>query len=335
MNIKEFVTKMPKVELHVHIEGAVNAETYFNISQKNKINSRLKTLKDWEDFFLFKSFPHFLDVYKEAVTVLIKPSDYSVIIEDFFKNRKEQNIVYTEAFLSASLMIQKFSDEEILDAIEVGIKNGEKKYGVKVKIIPDISRNEPLSQDRVLELILKGKERDVFIGIGIGGLEKGFPPELFTRTYETAKKYGLRLTAHAGEGDGPQSVLGAIKHLKTERIGHGIRSLEDEKLIEILKHSKIPIDVSPTSNYCLKLIEESENHPIRRMVDSGCFCTLNSDDPAMFSTDLINEYLLLHKQGFSLEELIKLNMNGINASFMEANIKQKYLKELNDFINCN
>jgi len=316
---------MPKFELHVHVEGAADADTYYEIAQKNNFRLPVKSRQEWRQFFEFHDdFPHFIDVYLAAVGCLKTTSDYGLLIENFFKHQSEQNILYTEAYLSATPIIERFEDEAVLDAIEAAVIAGQEKYGCVIKLIPDIARMIPESQDRVLEFVIKGKQRGLFIGLGLGGLEQGFPPRLFTETFEEARRAGLRTVAHAGEADGPESIWGAIDDLKVERIGHGVRCVEDPALLEALRQRQIPLEVCPVSNYCLGIVEKGEMHPIREMVDAGLYCCINSDDPAMFSTSLTNEYMTLASQGFSRSELQQLNMNALEASFLDDVEKQHY-----------
>ncbi|MGL5806760.1 MAG: adenosine deaminase family protein [Xenococcaceae cyanobacterium] len=230
-------------------------------------------------------------------------------------------------------LTEKFDEEDILDAIATGIRLGENKYGTQIKLIPDISREIPDSQTRVLEFVLKGKQRGLFIGIGLGGIENGFPPELFIDTFAIARQQGLKVVAHAGEVEGATSIWGAIEQLNAQRIGHGIRCLDDPKLVEFLKQNQIPVEVSPQSNYCLGIIDGDRPHPIRQMIDRGVFCTLNSDDPAMFSTNLNNEYLTLARQGFTWEELWQLNLNTLEATFLPESEKANYRDRWHNFFN--
>ena len=315
---------MPKFELHVHVEGAADADTYFEIARKNNIQLPVKSRQEWRRFFEFRDFPHFIDVYLAAVACLRTTEDYGLLIDNFFKHQSEQNVLYTEAYLSATFITERFDDEAVLDAIEAAVMAGQEKYGCVVNLIPDIARMIPESQDRVLEFVIKGRQRGLFIGIGLGGLEKGFPPGLFTETYEEARRAGLRTVAHAGEADGPESIWGAIDDLKVERIGHGVRCIEDPELVEALRLRQIPLEVCPVSNYCLGIVQQGEVHPIREMVDAGLFCCINSDDPAMFSTSLTNEYEMLASAGFSRQELHQLNLNALEASFLSGTEKQHY-----------
>ncbi len=322
---------MPKAEIHIHIEGATDAEIFYHMAQRNQVELSADSLEEWKSFFEFRDFPHFIQVYTAAVQCLQTPEDYALMIERFYKRQAEENIRYTEAFLSASFLTQKFEAQEILDAIAAGRRAGEANHHCQVNLIPDIAREIPDSQHRVLEFVIKGKERGLFIGLGVGGLEIGYPPELFTETYAEAHRQGLRIVAHAGEAAGAESIWGAVNTLKAERIGHGIRCLDDPNLVEILRQRQIPLEVSPQSNYCLGIIAQDQPHPIRKMVNARLFCTVNSDDPAMFSTSLTSEYLTLAEQGFSWEELWQLNLNTLEATFLDEAEKDKYRIEWEKF----
>lgn len=319
---------MPKFELHVHIEGAADADTYFRIAQKNNIALPVKSSEEWQRFFEFRDFPHFIEVYLVAVGCLQTTGDYGLLIDNFFKHQSEQNIVYTEAYLSATFIVEQFEDEDALDAIEAAVLAGQEKYGCVVNLIPDIARMIPESQDRVLEFVLKGKKRGLFIGLGLGGVEDGFPPGLFIESFAEARRAGLRTVAHAGEAAGPESIWGAIDDLQVERIGHGVRCVEDPALVDALRLRQIPLEVCPVSNYCLGIVKQGEMHPIREMFDAGLNCSINSDDPAMFSTSLVNEYETLALLGFSWQELRQLNLNALNAAFLDDTVKQYYRDKL-------
>ena len=334
-NKKQEIRLMPKIELHVHIEGAISPKSYFSLAKKNQVKLPFNSLNAWEKYFEFKDFSHFIDVYGISVSTIKKAEDFAYIVESFYKHQEQNNIIYSEAFLSASFLVEKFNDQEILEAIQFGVQQGESKYKTKINLIPDISRHHPKSQRRVLQLAIEGYKKGIFIGLGLGGLEVNYPPNLFIDTFAKAKKAGLRVVAHAGEVVGPESVWGAIHDLNVDRIGHGIKSIEDKKLMKYLCDNKIAIEVSPSSNYHLGVVKSGEKHPIRTMIDSGIICTVNTDDPAMFSTNISNEYELLYLQGFTIEELYQLNMNAINSSFLESYEKLDLHKTLNDYKSIN
>ncbi len=326
------IAVMPKIELHVHLEGATSAETIFALAERNGVTLPARSLADWQRFYEFTDFNHFCEVYTAASRCVRTPEDFELLVECFLQHQCRQNIRYSEVFINASHHLKKLPADELLDALARGAESGECKFGSRARFIPDISREWPETQAGVLDFAIAGHARGLFIGLGLGGKEIGFPPELFTETYAEARRRGLRAVAHAGETGGPASVRGARESLGAERIGHGVRCLEDESLVQQLQASQIPLEVCPQSNYCLGVVRRGQPHPIRRIVDAGLYCTVNSDDPPMFSTDLIREYQLLAEQGFSWEELWQLNLNALEASFLPKIEKARYRKEWNAFL---
>ncbi|MGH7998050.1 MAG: adenosine deaminase [Brasilonema sp.] len=323
---------MPKVEIHVHLEGAIDAQTVYSMAQRNQVALPVASFEEWKSFYQFRDFPHFVEVYRAASGCMQTPEDFAEMAEQFLKNQSQQNIRYSEAYFSPALHHGKLSNDELLNALAVGAATGEAKYGSRVKFIVDISREFPDLQSQVLEFALQGQEKGIIIGFGIGGPETGYPPENYTETFTKARSQGLRVVAHAGETEGAASIWGALNSLQAERIGHGVRCLEDAVLVETLRQKQTPLEVSPQSNYCLSIVPPDQPHPIRQMLDVGLYCTLNSDDPPMFSTDLNNEYLTLAGQGFSWEELWQLNLNTLEATFLKEAEKNAYRAEWQEFV---
>lgn len=167
----------------------------------------------------------------------------------------------------------------------------------------------------MLDFAIAGLERDLVIGIGLGGIEQGYPPRLFERSYAAARAAGLRVVAHAGEAAGPESIREAIESLRIERVGHGVRCLEDPDLVRELAISRIPIEVCPTSNYLLGIVPPDAPHPIRKMLDAGLNVSVHTDDPAMFGTSLSDELQLLNNQGFAMSEISELLERSAHARF--------------------
>lgn len=330
-NLAQRLRQMPKVETHVHLEGATDAETVFAMSQRNKIALPVSTLDEWKAFYRFRDFKHFIEIYITAAACMRTPEDFRNMVKSFLHRQSEQHILYSEAYFSPSLHFDKLPDEEIIEALRVGANEGETQYGSRVRFIPDISREYPHLQKRVLQFALKARDEGIAIGLGIGGIEADFPPQLFAESFDKARSEGLHVVAHAGETVGAESVQEALQHLKAERIGHGIRALEDKALVAHLRETQVPMEVCPQSNYCLGVVPHNAPHPIRHMMEAGLSCTVNSDDPPMFSTDLNNEYMTLAAQGFSFSELWKLNLNTLNATFLPETEKNALRKEWNTF----
>ncbi|MDQ6693452.1 MAG: adenosine deaminase, partial [Chloroflexota bacterium] len=296
----------------------------WTMARRNHITLPVANLDEWKAFYSFRDFNHFVEVYLLTVSCMRTPGDYALMVESFAHRQAQQNIKYCEVFLSATFLLDKLPVADLLDALAEGVKCGEELYGTRILFIPDIAREQPQSRHRVLDFVLEGQRRGLFIGLGLGGIETGFPPELFEDVFGEARRQGLHLVAHAGETAGPASVWGALRALHAERIGHGVRSLEDEELIAYLRSTHVPLEVSPASNYRLHVVAPGQPHPIRRLVDGGVYVTVNSDDPSMFSTSLNDEYLLLARQGFTWPELWQLNLNALEAAFLSEADRAAY-----------
>ena len=309
---------MPKVEIHVHLEGSADAATIWEIARANGLALPARSLAEWQAFYEFRDFDHFIQVWRVATNCLRTADDYTLLVERFLQQQAAQHIRYSEAFFSPQLHLGRdLSATQLLDALERGARAGAAATGSQVRFLVDLDRSQPATAEVGLQFALAGQQRGgLFLGFSIGGPELGFPPELFTDYFARARAAGLRVVAHAGETDGPASVWGALRSLHAERIGHGVRSLDDPALLAHLCATQTPLDVSPTSNYCLKVVPVDQPHPIRALVEAGVMVTLNSDDPPMFSTNLTSEYLLLAQQGFTWDELWQLNSNTLEASFL-------------------
>lgn len=314
------ITEMPKVELHVHIEGATEPETYWQLAGQNKVSLNVNSLEEFRKFFEFRDFNHFTEVYIGSVRALQTAQDYYTIIKDFMGGQAEQNIVWTQGFLSLSLL-QKMPRQQFLEAVKSALDDGYREHKVRLALIPDIARQFPETQDEVTDLVIDGFKQGIFIGLGLGGIERDFPPRLFVNSFDRARKQGVKLFAHAGETTGPETIRESLDLLKVRSIGHGIRVLDDAALVKRCAAEKIAFEVCPQSNYATGVSPKGKPHPLRKMVDAGLFCTVNSDDPAMFSSSLTQEYLLLASQGFTFNELWQLNLNGVKASVMPDEIR--------------
>jgi adenosine deaminase len=328
----KLLREMPKVEIHTHLIGTADAETIYQIAQRNRVALPAGSLEEWKLFYEFRDFAHFIKVYSIARQCVQTPNDYVFLVEQFLKHQAEQNIRYSEVHFGAALPSDGLTDTELLETLSLGASNGEANYGSRVKFIAAIVRHIPDLQRQTLECALQGQDMGIVGGSGLAGQEAGYPPEAFAETFAEARRQGLRVVAHAGEAMGAESIWAALEHLKVERIGHGVRCLEDDALVQNLRDLQIPLEVSPQSNYCLGIVDRHQPHPIRQLVDAGLFCTLNSDDPPMFKTNLVNEYLTLAEQGFSWDELWQLNLNTLEASFLPELEKNTYRQEWQAFL---
>jgi adenosine deaminase len=322
---------MPKAELHIHLEGATTAATYFEIARRNGIALDVPDLPQWNDYFKFTSFGHFIEVYVASTKFLRTADDYELLIRRFAEQQAALNVRYTEAFVSCSLLADDLDRSVFLDVLARGSRQAEERHGIAIRFIADISRELPESQDRVLPLAIEGFKRGAFVGLGLGGPEVGFPPELFERSFRAARDAGMNVVAHAGETAGTASIVGALDALGARRIGHGVLSLSDPALVARLRETGTPLEICPQSNYRLGVVKPGEPHPIRALLEAGVCCTVNSDDPAMFETDLNNEYATLAAQGFTWDELCELNRATLEASFASDADKRALREQSNPF----
>jgi adenosine deaminase len=322
---------MPKAEVHVHLEGAAAPDASYAIARRNKVELPVASLEEWRRYFDFRDFPHFIDVYRKTTDTIRTTDDLALMVAQFYVDQARQNIRYSECFMSMSLHLRRLSAAEILDALAQGIERGQTVSSSRVQFIADISREDPHTQNAVLDLALRGQRRGLIIGIGLGGLEKEFPPHLFRETYARAREAGLQVVAHAGEAAGWESIREAVDELQVTRIGHGIRIVDSPEYAAEMRARNIVFEVCPVSNYAIGSTPLDEPHPIHKMVDLGLRCTVNTDDPAMFSTDMAAQYQLLADQGFTWDELWQLNAQTLDATFLSPAEKAEYRREWEDF----
>jgi aminodeoxyfutalosine deaminase len=321
-----FIQSLPKAELHLHLEGSIMPETLVELRRRRGTTS---TLADAEALYQYKDFLGFLMAFKTLTEDLQTPGDYELITYSLMQQLKAQNVLHAEVYISVGVCLWRKQDfDAIFEGLERGRARGEKDFGISLLWIFDAVRQFGVeAAQKVFELAAKYRGRNV-VGIGIGGDELKAPPEMFREQYAYAAAQGLRLTAHAGESAGPESIWGAL-NLGAERIGHGLTAAQDPELIEELAQRQVPIEICLTSNLktgcCLRL----HDHPVRKYFDQGLMITLNSDDPAMFGTTLNREYELAQSEfGFTDEHLRELARNSFEASFLPAEKKVQFLDAL-------
>ena len=323
MSLHDFVREMPKVELHVHLEGSIRPATLLTLAERNCVALPADGLDGLREFYRFTDFDHFIRVYFTISGCLKTAADFGLIAYEFGADMARQHTHYAEVTFTpyTNVVNTGLPFEEILAGLNDGRARAQAEFGVEFAWVLDIVRNDPHTRHQVAQWAIGAIDQGV-VGLGLGGTEVGHPPEWFADAYATAREAGLHSVPHAGEIVGPESVWGAIRALRAERIGHGVRSVEDPVLTDYLSEHQIPLEVCPTSNLCLGVYRSYEEHPIRRLWDLGVYVTVNSDDPPMFNTDLVQEYQTLAEPvGFSVAELEQLSLNALRASFLPAERK--------------
>jgi adenosine deaminase len=332
MDLYEFARCMPKVNLHVHLEGSIRPATLLQLAQHNGVQLPAKTEEELREFYRFRGFPHFVQVFVAVTSCLHKPEDYTLIAYEFGRDCARQNVRYAEVTFTVATNVRMtgLPWQIVLEALNAGRTQARAEFGVEWRWVFDISRDNPETQDQVLDIALAGREQGV-VALGLGGSETDFPPKLFVRPFARAREAGLARVPHAGETAGPESIWAALRLLHADRIGHGVRSIEDPALVDYLRQHQVPLEVCPTSNVCLGVYPDYAMHPLRRLWDSGLFITLGSDDPPMFGTDLNREYeLLIEKFGFNGGDLARISLNGLRASFLPTDERMRMMVEFQD-----
>ena len=321
-----FICSLPRAELHLHLEGSVTPDTLLELRSRH---GKQSTLAEAQSLYQYKDFLGFLMAFKALTDDLQTPEDYELIAYRLIEQLKNENVLHAEVNVSAGICLWRKQDfEAIFEGLERGRVRGERDFGISVLWIFDAVRQfGPGAAQEVFELAARYRDRNV-VGVGIGGDEQKAPPELFHDAYAYAANQGLRLTAHAGESAGPESIWGAL-NLGAERIGHGLTACQDPELIDELARRQVPVEICLSSNLRTGCCGKLSDHPVRRYFDQGLMLTLNTDDPAMFGTTLSQEYELAQSEfGFTDEHLRELARNSFEASFLPPEKKLHFLNLL-------
>jgi adenosine deaminase/aminodeoxyfutalosine deaminase len=328
--IKDFIRRLPKAELHLHLEGTILPSTLVELSARH--DARPLTLAEAEALYRFTDFTGFLEAFKAVTGQLIGAEDYELAAWRMIEHLAAQGIVHAEVFVSAGVFYHwSGHDSAVFEPIFAGLERarlrGERELGISLYWIFDAVRHFTVAEaERVfLEAAELRLAHPSIIGIGLGGDERRCGSAPFAALYEQAARAGLRLTNHAGETTGPEAIREALA-IGSERIGHALSAGHDFYLLQDLKEREIPLELNLTSNVRTGVCPSYAAHPLRKYFDTGLLVTLNSDDPAFFGSDLANEYLLAHtEQGFTRAELRQLAANSIRASFLPELEKTEWL----------
>jgi aminodeoxyfutalosine deaminase len=331
-SLESFISALPKVELHVHLVGSAPVETVLGLARRHPDRGVPTSEAGLREFYSFRDFPHFIDVYTAVSRLLSEPEDIADLVRGTARNLAAQNVRYAEfQFGPYAFQRQGMPDAVITAALDAGARDALAEHGVRIGwIIEFPGQHANDFAESALRLALENPPQGL-AGFGIGGIEAGRAPftGLIRSVFGAARAAGLPRVPHAGENSGPETVWEAVTALRADRIGHGIRSLDDPALVACLAERQLPVDVSPTSNVCTRCVPSIAEHPLRRMIEAGLFVTLNSDDPPMFGTSLSNEYLVAGRDlGFSPAELAGLAANGVRASFLAKADKEALLAEI-------
>ncbi|MCX6133656.1 MAG: adenosine deaminase [Ignavibacteriales bacterium] len=319
IDTESFIRKMPKVELHVHLEGSVRPTTFLELAKRHHIALPADTIEGLRKWYVFRDFSHFIEIYMAISSCLRTPEDIELITREFLIGQAEQNIVYSEVTFTPynQLLNCRLGMHEQLDAVNIARAWGEKALGVRMGVIVDIPRERSSEAALTVARFVVDRYGDGIIAQGLGGPEQKNPASKFRRAFETVHEAGVPCVVHAGETDGPLSIWNAIEVAKPRRIGHGVRCIEDPRLMDYLKQTQLPLEVCPTSNICLGVFPSIEQHCLPRLLEYGLKVTLNSDDPPLFNTTLTDEFLAASRYfGLDAGRIKRLLLDAVEVSLL-------------------
>jgi aminodeoxyfutalosine deaminase len=281
----------PKIELHVHLEGTMRADTLLKIARRNDYALGVDTVEELAGLYDFRDFSHFIEVWVLTTNALQKTDDFRQVVVDYAAEAASHGAVYLEGIFSPAERARRgVRWEDMFEGYCDGAQEARELHGVEVRLTPDITRGFTMDEaDETVRWAARYRDRGV-LGVGLGGLEAEYSPEPYAPVFERARGEGLASVPHAGEVAGPASVRGALDGLRADRIRHGIRAVEDASLVDELRDRELVLDVCPLSNLKTGAVESLEQHPLPRLVAAGVHCSISTDDPAMFDTDLTRDY---------------------------------------------
>lgn len=328
----DFIRGLPKVELHLHIEGTLEPGLMFKLAERNAIRIPFNSVNEVRLAYQFNDLQSFLDIYYRGASVLQKEQDFYDLAWEYFVTVSKQNVRHAEIFFDPQTHTDRgIQFETVISGIHRAQEAAQKNLGVSSLLIMCFLRH--LSPESAIKTLEAAEPyADWIAGVGLDSSEVGRPPSLFTKVFEKTRNSGYRVVAHAGEEGPADYVWEALRLLKSERIDHGVRSLDDPELVQHLIKNRIPLTVCPLSNIKLKVFPSLKDHTLKQMLDLGLHVTINSDDPAYFGGYITENFLSVQKEfNLNKQDLLTLSMNAIEASFLDARGKENLKIELKDY----
>jgi len=323
MVTREWLNALPKVELHIHLEGSLEPELMFELARRNNIPVPFETVEQLREAYEFSNLQDFLDIYYQGANVLQGEADFYDLVWAYLKKCKQQNVIHVEPFFDPQTHTDRgIPFETVINGISRALRDGEVKLGITSQLIMCFLRH--LSEEAAFDILAQAQPYfKHIIGVGLDSSEKGHPPEKFSRVFARARESGLLAVAHAGEEGPAEYVWTAINDLKVSRVDHGVRSIDDPELIAYLVETCMPLTVCPLSNTKLRVFDDMSQHNILQMLEKGVCVTVNSDDPAYFGGYMTENFEALARDlDMTEQQAIQLVLNSIEASFADDARKQ-------------
>jgi len=331
--MKSFIHGLPKAELHIHIEGSLEPELMLELAGRNGVKLPFASVAEVRQAYEFTDLQSFLDVYYEGARVLVKEQDFYDLAHAYLQTVAAQNVRHVEIFFDPQTHTERdVSFETVITGLRRALDDAESEWDLSSKLIPCFLRH--LSAEAAMETLERAVPfRDWITAVGLDSSELGNPPSKFERVFDKALSLGMKTVAHAGEEGPPDYIRQALDLLDVSRIDHGVRCLEDPKLVELLRKKQTPLTVCPLSNVKLGVFKKLEDHNLKDLLEAGLCATVNSDDPAYFGGYIEENYVAVQEAlGLTRDHLYRLARNAFEASFLTADQRGRLIRELDDYV---
>ncbi len=332
-DLRDFISAIPKAELHLHIEGTFEPELMFEIAKRNGVRIKYDSVEEVKAAYKFNNLQEFLDIYYAGAAVLLHEQDFYDLTYAYLTKIHSQNVVHTEIFFDPQTHTERgVPFDSVINGIKRAMDDGQKNFGISYKIIMSYLRH--LSEDSAFETLEQSLPfRDWIVGVGLDSSELGNPPSKFERVFAKSREAGYLTVAHAGEEGPADYIHEALRLLNVSRIDHGNRCLDDLALVAHLASIKMPLTLCPLSNLELKVIKNLNEYPLKQMMEHGLHVTLNSDDPAYFGGYMTETFVsVANAIDLSQKEIATLCKNAFAASFLQDNEKSKHLLIIDEYL---
>lgn len=331
--MKDFIDQIPKAELHIHIEGSLEPELMFMMAERNGLPLPFHSVEEARRAYEFKDLASFLDIYYQGARVLIQEQDFYDLTWAYLKKAVSQNVRHTEIFFDPQVHTDRgVPFERVVGGIHQALLQAEQEMGISSRLIMCFLRDLPVEAAMKTLAQARPFKREI-VAVGLDSAELGHPPEAFTEVFDKARQEGFLTVAHAGEEGPPEYIQQALQKLKVQRIDHGVRCMEDPRLVERLVSKHVPLTVCPLSNVRLGVFHSTAEHNLKEMLDAGLCVTVNSDDPAYFGGYVAENFLAV-QEALSLNhrDIFRLVQNSWKASFLNPEEKRGFLEKLDQFM---
>ncbi|MGH7816742.1 MAG: adenosine deaminase [Candidatus Binatia bacterium] len=334
--MERFIERLPKAELHIHIEGSLEPELMFELAERNGLRLPFKSVDEVRKAYEFVDLQSFLQIYYQGVRVLVNERDFFDLTQAYLRKAHSQNVRYTEMFFDPQAHTSRtIAFDTVISGIHHAMLDARQHFGISSKLVMCFLRD--LSEEAAMATLQQALLfKDWIVAVGLDSAELGHPPEDFSRVFDEALKEGFLTVAHAGEEGPPEYIWQALNRLKVSRIDHGVRCIEDPNLTARLAADGIPLTVCPLSNVKLRVFESVEQHNLKQLLDRGLCVTINSDDPAYFGGYLTENFLAVQKAlRLDRDDIYRLARNSFQAAFLRPDEKQSFLHELDNYVSGN